>query len=378
MVKPGVYTTESEKEKELKKDALEKVAFDIVPPIITIVPGGKGEASGCCCTKRKVLVALLILILVGIAVVAGGLTYKYMSHHGEPKKRNFDCHVEFDKPHRGKQEGNKPVDEVPVPDVKPDIPERLPEDKPHPTLPPRHRPTRPPRHRPHPPRHRPEPTEQSDDVGSVDEEIEVDEYNRTEKFEIPANEQCERITIIHDFNKGVSGYRLWTSNYCFVKRLDVGSIPPFILSALMMDPNYLRDHFEMVRENYLAVPPPIDFRRLVAFAGEFIASRCVDVPTYFLEPDVETDEPELPVEPEVPRQEESESLENVEEELEEPEERYPLEETDGNDDWMRSPHRRQRRASKEELSALKKLAKKESKITFFDGGKVREIQIKHP
>ncbi|XP_070565399.1 integral membrane protein 2A-like [Ptychodera flava] len=349
MVKLGVYSADPDEkgkdEKDLKKeDDLKKAPEEPIFTHVKVVPEGVVPAKKkTCCTTRRVLLALFLILLAGTAIVAGALAFEFFDDD-DYEKEEFNCRIDFNDPEKGKQEGRpRPDDQWTSSSSEEDVDVPLPVTKPGEL----------------PPNTDISPSTTAPPTGSLDENVEVDEEEETERFEIPSSEECEAVTIMHDFSVGLSAYRLWDSGRCFVKPLSNLCMPRFMLAQLMRDPNYLRQHFEMVRESYLAVPPPVED---ILTLGPFIADKCFGFPTYWLEP---VTEPEDEPEPVLPF-ESSEEMSSI----------------FGDWPWFdpdrsgRRPGGRHRRGDFEEGNFLDKSKMSKTKIRYFDSdNKVKETQF---
>nr|XP_006817878.1 PREDICTED: uncharacterized protein LOC102809837 isoform X1 [Saccoglossus kowalevskii] len=279
-------------------------------------------------------------MLIFLAIGVGVMTYHLLSRdeYGHHKKSKFDCHVTYeeDNPDKDKQEGEQPVDNVKVPDVS-----TTSEPGQHVIIPQRTTTMR----------------TTTVSLGYLDEEIEIDD--ETETFEIPPGDGCERVTIMHDFTAGISAYRMWESELCFVKPLESECMPPWMLARRMSNPEYLRQHFSMVRENYVAVPPAIPD---VFTLGPFVGNLCNGMLTYWLEEAIEREE-----EPHVPGSETESS-----------------EESESSDSswipswWHHGPPLPPRHRGRRAVANLKVETNKETKIRYWDGTpKVKEMTVRY-
>ncbi|XP_072045711.1 uncharacterized protein [Amphiura filiformis] len=89
-------------------------------------------------------------------------------------------------------------------------------------------------------------------------ESEVDLDNQLERVERPEEEDCERITILHDYNVNISAYRLWKSEICYVTWIeDEVLMNPAEFWTNMQDPEFLNQFFNELSLTYRAVLPVI-------------------------------------------------------------------------------------------------------------------------
>jgi len=121
----------------------------------------------------------------------------------------------------------------------------------------------------------------SEEWHEMEEELEIDPEAQFERIEQPANNVCERITIMHDYNIHLSAYRLWTSGKCYIKELNMTtSLRPEEFWNKLQDAEFFNQHFQTLVETYRVVLPPLmDFRNL----GMYIPLLCAGSDTYWLE-----------------------------------------------------------------------------------------------
>ncbi|XP_002735816.1 integral membrane protein 2C-like [Saccoglossus kowalevskii] len=227
MVKPSVYSAEHVK----KDDDLKKEKDTELPPQVKVVPDdaviqpatAPPRRKGCCTPLRCCLfIGLLVFALVGLSVGV----YILVNHYDGNR---FTCGVTYDKPGRFHDDYSSKEDED----------------------------------------------------GHLDADIIIDPQREYEQIEQPENDECERITIMHDYTVQLSAYRLWSSNKCYVKILNqTTSLNPQEFWEKLRDPNFFNQHFQTLVETYLVVLP-----RLEHFGGLglYIPLLCQDVDTYWLE-----------------------------------------------------------------------------------------------
>jgi len=232
MVKPTTITTENaKKENELKKEKEVEL-----PPIVVVTAGeGNGRPTAPprpqrkCCTPLRCCLVLTVLLVVMAVVAVGG--YMLLKHTGN----TFKCGVKYEEPHRGGHHGSSSSSDS--------------HEREH----------------------------------DIEEELDINPEEMYERIEQPESDQCERITIMHDYNVNVqlSAYRMWTSGRCYVKKLDpTTTLNPREFWEKMRDPTFFNQHFQTLVETYRVVLPPLDH---FGGLGVFIPSLCRDVPTYWLE-----------------------------------------------------------------------------------------------
>jgi hypothetical protein len=124
------------------------------------------------------------------------------------------------------------------------------------------------------------------DNGVLEEDIEVDPFEGYEQIEIPEQDYCERLTILHDFTVNLTAYRLRRSMVCYVTFLDKDIVmgPSEFIERAEENPEFLSDHYETVHETYRAVLPEITASRMHSGAlGYYIPLLCDSVESYWIE-----------------------------------------------------------------------------------------------
>ncbi|XP_070565398.1 integral membrane protein 2C-like [Ptychodera flava] len=231
MVKPTSIPPDNGK----KDEDLKKAKEVELPPIVTVdlaevttqptapPPRQQRPSKGrrCCLT-----VTFILLVLAALAV--GG--WLLLQHYGG---NTFKCGLKYREPHRGGHRGSSSSENSEEHDMK--------------------------------------------------EELDIDPEKLYERIEQPENDQCERITIMHDYNINVqlSAYRMWSSGRCYVKKLNqTTSLNPREFWEKLRDPAFFDQHFQTLVETYRVVLPPLDH---FGGLGTYIPLLCRGVPTYWLE-----------------------------------------------------------------------------------------------
>ncbi|XP_022094164.1 integral membrane protein 2C-like [Acanthaster planci] len=133
----------------------------------------------------------------------------------------------------------------------------------------------------------PEKYYQGGNEGNVlEEDIEVNPFEGYEQIEIPEQDYCERLTILHDFTVNLTAYRLRLSSVCYVTVLDKGIVmgPEEFIERAEENPEFLSDHYDTVQETYRAVLPEISSSEMHGGTlGYYIPLLCDSVESYWIE-----------------------------------------------------------------------------------------------
>ncbi|XP_038052903.1 uncharacterized protein LOC119725543 [Patiria miniata] len=125
-----------------------------------------------------------------------------------------------------------------------------------------------------------------EDRGTLEEEVEVDPFEGYEQIEIPEQDYCERLTILHDFTVNMTAYRLRRSQVCYVTFLDKEIVmgPDEFIERAEENPQFLTDHYETVHETYRVVLPELTPTSLNSGRfGFYIPMLCDGVESYWIE-----------------------------------------------------------------------------------------------